>query len=168
MKIGYTIVAAFAMLTAAHASAQQVEYVTRNVKPTHAVRFNAAPLRITVGSSGRQHFGRSYHDRYSGCGYPRYSRRGHHHYGLHGRPFYGSSSIFIGGGVTFHNGDEAPARPRTVYGRNHPRHLDDTTPAMTTAEAADQAASGDDRHLLRVRSLLRASLDEERAKLRGR
>jgi hypothetical protein len=81
---------------------------------------------------------------------------------------YGVSSIFIGGSVVVLGEDDAPARPRTVYGRNHPRFLAQDAPARTTAEAASQAASGDDRHLLRVRALLRASQDAEKPKLSAR
>ncbi|MEM8758680.1 MAG: hypothetical protein AAGF47_12985 [Planctomycetota bacterium] len=49
-----TIAAATLFLTAfaAPAASQQVEYVTRDVKPTHVVRFEAKPISFNRGHRG--------------------------------------------------------------------------------------------------------------------
>lgn len=140
----------FLTLGAVTASAQQVEYVTRNVQPTHAVRFTAAPIRIMLTDRGiRQPLASSpivRHGRFCRCvrcGVPR-----------------------IGGGVIIvreratEKADCERPRSRTVYGRGHERRQSEA-PADHPEPAADQ------RHLLRCLSMIQAQNRRVAPKNRG-
>lgn len=113
------ILAMLAAIAAGSGQAQQVEYVTRNVQPTHAVRFNSQPLRITITDRGERVSrgdlepvtdGRKHHA-------PRHVLRG------------GRGSYFGFGGVVHRSDDRRNNsteslvernRSRTVYGSERP------------------------------------------------
>ena len=126
---------AFALLLtlgATGALAQQVEYVTRNVQPTTTVRFGAQPLRISITDRGiRQPLASSPVVK---RGFKGKFKSGFHRGGV--RTFYGRGHRFgnrfghrFGGGVlVLRDSDRGEvrhqSRPRTIYGKNHPRNPD--------------------------------------------
>lgn len=143
-------------LVGSTAIAQQLEYVTRNVEPTHVVRFGSQPIRITITDRGiRQPLASA----------PVTTKRFKHR-GFRTFPFRGHR---IGGGLivvrdtTNDTSHRDEPRSRTVYGRGHPRHPDakkDTDARLPNSEA-------NERHLRRVFSLIQARNRGIAAKERG-
>lgn len=159
------LIGALLLTLAGVGEAQKVEYVTRNVQPTHAVRFTSTPIRITLTDRG---FVKPLanapvvrHRKLCRC-----SRCG-------GR-------VISGGGVIIirdHGEHEAEAkpRPRTVYGRDRGKKRDHEAAAERDGsrepsaegepEAPERAA--DRRHLLRVLSMIQARKERAEPKTAG-
>ncbi len=134
-------------VVASGASAQQVEYVTRNVQPTHAVRFSSQPIRITLTDRGfRAPLASSpvvRHGKF--CRSARIGRHGIHH-----------------GVIVIRDRDDdraqaAPPRPRTVYGRDRSRdRAQSRSEAAASSPVPAAKSEADRRHLLRCLSLIQA------------
>ncbi|MEO1583120.1 MAG: hypothetical protein AAFR96_00955 [Planctomycetota bacterium] len=165
--------------------AQQVEYVTRNVQPAHAVRFNASPIRITLTDRGFRAPLREASLR-SGEG------RSRSKHGLPRRSIFGPIVL---GGIGFHRGTSlhavdatpAPTQPRTIYGRDLPhnrpierpeadvRERDAETDSESTSAAAERrrsasivlARSGDGERAASTETMRTGGADEVRAARRA-
>ncbi|MEL7483523.1 MAG: hypothetical protein AAFN41_04125 [Planctomycetota bacterium] len=160
-KTGLWTIALVAVLGAASSLSQQVEYVTRNVQPTHAVRFNSSPLRITITDRGiRQPLASSpISKKHYKHGTFKHSRFGHNRFGQ-GR--FHRHLARIGGGVIIiregHGVVREPERAsRTVYGKGHPRHPDNLKKNAESAKTgADSDAAARERHARRVLAMIQA------------
>ncbi|MEM1072131.1 MAG: hypothetical protein AAGB48_00710 [Planctomycetota bacterium] len=118
------------------AQAQNVEYATRDVRPTHAIRFSSQPLRITQTIEGRRTLPLADVDRSFQT-----NRRGRSiFFGRPGR-LHPRGSIFIGGRGAVIRSTEVvereAERPRTVYGSELPRRASAPDPAADTAPSSE-------------------------------
>ncbi len=159
-----TTLLAILLAAAGSGQAQQVEYVTRNVQPTDAVRFNSQPVRITITDRGER-VGRG--DLEPVTHGTRHNRRQTVLYG-------GGTRLYGFGGYVRRPADSYDSAPVSLAERNRSRTVYGSELPADRAESSENASRLDQREAAPVvqdpaaRAAAEEARDERRQRLYDR